>query len=42
MLPGAAPPVREPEAVAVGFDVPAQANTLESANKVNYTEAFVL
>lgn len=34
MLPGAAPPVREPQAVPVGFDVPAQANTLHSANKV--------
>lgn len=35
MLPGAAPPVREPQVVPVGFDVPAQANTLHSANKVN-------
>lgn len=34
MLPGAAPPVREPQAVPVDFDVPAQANTLHSANKV--------
>uniref|UniRef100_K1QYB9 Protein FAM21A n=1 Tax=Magallana gigas TaxID=29159 RepID=K1QYB9_MAGGI len=33
MLPGAAPPVREPQVVPVGFDIPAQANTLHSANK---------
>ncbi|XP_061181281.1 WASH complex subunit 2-like isoform X2 [Saccostrea echinata] len=33
MLPGATPPIKEPEVVAVGFDTPAQANTLHSANK---------
>ncbi|XP_048730198.2 WASH complex subunit 2-like isoform X4 [Ostrea edulis] len=33
LLPGAAPPVKEPEVVAVGFDTPAQVNTLQSANK---------
>lgn len=35
LLPGAAPPVKEPEVVAVGFDTPAQVNTLQSANKVS-------
>ena len=34
MLPGAAPPVKEPEPVEIGFDVPAEAKTLSSANKV--------
>lgn len=33
LLPGAAPPNREPENVAIGFDLPAEANTLHSANK---------
>ena len=35
MLPGAAPPVKEPEPVEIGFDVPAEAKTLASANKVS-------
>ena len=34
MLPGAAPPVKEPEPIEIGFDVPAEAKTLSSANKV--------
>ena len=34
MLPGAAPPVKEPEPVEIGFDVPPEAKTLSSANKV--------
>ena len=34
MLPGAGPPVKEPEPVNIGFDIPAEARTLQSANKV--------
>ena len=34
LLPGAAPPVKEPDNAAVGFDTPAEAKTLHSANKV--------
>lgn len=34
LLPGAAPPVKEPEPVPVGFDSPPEAKTLQSANKV--------
>jgi len=37
MLPGAAPPVKEPEVVAVGFDEPAEVRTLHSAGKVSVT-----
>ena len=48
MLPGAAPPVKEPEPLEIGFDVPAEAKTLTSANKVrdlgsyrNHTVTFL-
>ena len=34
LLPGAAPPIKEPDNVAIGFDTPAEAKTLHSANKV--------
>ncbi|XP_060068173.1 WASH complex subunit 2C-like [Ylistrum balloti] len=33
LLPGAAPPVKEPEPVAIGFDQPAEVKTLHSASK---------
>ncbi|XP_064652229.1 WASH complex subunit 2-like [Lineus longissimus] len=33
LLPGAAPPIKEPEQVAIGFDQPASANTLQSLTK---------
>ncbi|KAK3087875.1 hypothetical protein FSP39_011814 [Pinctada imbricata] len=33
LLPGATPPNKEAETMPVGFDVPAEANTLHSANK---------
>ena len=35
MLPGATPPGEKLENEVVGFDKPAEAKTLQSANKVN-------
>ena len=40
MLPGAAPPTKEPEPISIGFDVPAEARTLQSANKVTIEQNF--
>ncbi len=34
LLPGAAPPVKEPEPTVIGFDQPVQAKTLHTAQKV--------
>jgi hypothetical protein len=42
MLPGAAPPVKEPEPLNIGFDAPAEVRTLQSANKVSmFVKSFL-
>ena len=42
-MPGAAPPVRQAEAQAAGFDIPAQTSTLHSVSKVClHTHSYTL